>query len=205
MKTLGIMMGCAMAMTWMAAADEPAGQEGGGKRPAAIRENRGGGLMGSGMGGGGDMIMLTSPMAVKALELTDAQKDQIAAIVGSTSNTIRTLHAKRQELTKNMIELWGADPLDEAAILKMSEQIEAARSEMGKVQIQQMLAARKILTPAQRQKMREMMTRRMEHKGDKRPESKQMRSRRGQDGAEKSDVAPVSPAPVVPAVPAAAQ
>jgi Spy/CpxP family protein refolding chaperone len=193
-----------MVMTMLATANEPAASgapvapaasEVKAKRPEAIRENRGG-MMGAGMGMAGDMSMLTSPMATKMLEITETQKVQIAAIVASTSNEISALRIKRQELTKKMVELWGADTLDEEAILKMSDQVEGTRSEMAKVQIKQMLAARKILTPEQRQKMREMMTRRMDRRGENRPESKMKHLRKSADeDVVKGDVAPVSPAP----------
>jgi Spy/CpxP family protein refolding chaperone len=59
--------------------------------------------------------------------------------------------------------------VDETAVLALADDIGKVRSEMAKVQVKQMLAVRKILTPEQRLKMREKMKNNMGKHEGKRP------------------------------------
>ncbi|MEI6167523.1 MAG: Spy/CpxP family protein refolding chaperone [bacterium] len=158
MNRFGLIMGSLMGMTMMAMANEPAEQA---ARPAQpMRQGRGE------MREGGDMMMLMRPAVVKELQLTAEQQAQIAAVVGSASNEMTALREQMQTLAKKQAGLMGAEPVDEAAILQLADEIGKVRSDTAKIQIKQMLAARKILTADQRLKMREMMKKFMaKHEG----------------------------------------
>jgi Spy/CpxP family protein refolding chaperone len=164
MKNLGIVMGCVLGMTMIATANEPA--EPGARPNPPARQARGE------MRDGGDMMMLMRPMVIKQLELTSAQQSQIADVVNAATNEMSSLRTKMQTLAKKQAELMGAEPIDENAVLQLADEIGKVRSDTAKVQIKQMLAARKILTAEQRLKMREMMKNYLEKSEGRRPGGK---------------------------------
>ncbi|MEI8138627.1 MAG: Spy/CpxP family protein refolding chaperone [bacterium] len=167
MKNLGIVVGCVVGMTMIATANEPVGQ---GARPTPpMRQARGE------MRDGGDMLMWMRPVVMKQLELTSEQQSQIAAVVNAATNEISSLRTKMQALAKKQAELMGAEPIDENAVLQLADEIGKVRSDMAKVQIKQMLVARKILTAEQRLKMREMMKNYMDKSEGRRPGGKMLK------------------------------
>lgn len=187
MNKIRMIMGCVLGMTMGVIAKEPAEQ--GERPPPPMRQERGGVME------GGEMMLLMRPMVVKQLELSAAQQSQIAAVVGSATNEAVSLRAKMQELAKKQAELMGGESIDEAAILKLADEIGEIRSEMAKIQIKQMLAARKILTTEQRLKMREMMKHHMEKRGGKGADHNLMRSGRRPAGGAPGEDAPDAPVP----------
>lgn len=155
MKNFGLIVGCFVGMTIVATANEPA--EKGPRPPSPIHHGRSEKV-------GGEMLL--RPAMIRQLALSNDQQIQIAATVGAASNEMSALRSKVQALAKKQAELMGAEPVDEAAILKLSDEIDAARSGMSRIQVKQLLATRKILTAEQRLKMREMMKRFFEkHEG----------------------------------------
>lgn len=183
MKNIGLMIGCIMGVASMALADEPAAQ-GGDRQPPPMRQGKGG------MMERGEMMMLMRPAVVKQLELTSEQQAQIAAVVGSASNEMSSLRTKIQTLAKKQAELMGAENIDENAVLQLADEIGKVRSDTAKIQIKQMLAARKILTVEQRLKMREMMKHFMERNEGERPGAKMMRGANKPAGAPRHEAAP---------------
>jgi len=184
MKTLGLMMGCIMGVACMALANEPAAQ-GGDRQPPPMRQGKGG------MMERGDMMMFMRPAVVQQLELTSEQQGQIAAVMGSASNEMSSLRIKMQTLAKRQAELMGAENIDENAVLQLADEIGKIRSDTAKIQIKQMLAARKILTAAQRLKMRDMMKNFMgRNEGGERPGAKMMRGANKNAGAPRHETAP---------------
>lgn len=157
MKNWGLILSCLIGVSLVASANEPA--EKGPLPTPPLRHGRGEMLE------GGEMLL--RPAVVKQLALSNEQQLQIAAVVGSASNEMSALRAKVQSLARKQAELMGAEPIDEAAILKLSDEIDATRSGMSRTQVKQLLAARKILTADQRLKMREMMKRFLEKQDGK--------------------------------------
>ena len=186
MNCLGMLLGCVMGMSIVAVANEPVDQ---GARPSPpMRPGRG-----EMMEGGGEMMMILRPMVAKQLDLSSEQQSKIAAIVGSASNELSSLRANMQSLAQKQAELIGAETVDEAAVLKLADEIGKVRSELAKVQLKQMLAARKILTAEQRIKMRDLMKDFMEKREGKRPGARIPKGNNAPDGS-------LPPAPNVNAV-----
>lgn len=182
MNRFGLIMGSVMGMTMVVMANEPTEQA---VRPASLmRQGRGD------MREGGDMMMLMRPAVVKELQLTAEQQAQIAAVVGSASNEMTALREQMQTLAKKQAGLMGAEPVDEPAILQLADEIGKVRSDTAKVQIKQMLAARKILTKEQRLKMREMMKKFMEKHEGQRPNARMNKGEGKPDGAAPPPAAP---------------
>ena len=168
MKYLGIVLSCVLGLTMGVMANEPAEQ---GARPhPSMRPGKGE------MREGGEMMMLMRPKMVQELKLSSEQQTQIAAVVGSASNEMTALRAQMQSLAQKQAGLMGAEPIDEAAVLRLADEIGKVRSDTAKVQIKQMLAARKILTAEQRLKMREMMKQYMGKREGQRPGSRMMKA-----------------------------
>ncbi len=190
MKKIGLIVGCLVGVTMMASANEPAEQAG--RQDLAKRPGRGE------MMGGGEMMMLMRPAMVKQLELTSEQQSQMAAVVNSASNEMSSLRSSMQTLAKKQAELMGAETIDENAVLQLADEIGKVRSDMAKMQIKQMLAARKILTAEQRLKMRELVKHSMGKQDGKRFEGKM----KGENKPEASKEVP-APTAVVPPPPAA--
>jgi len=190
MKRMAILLGWAMSVATMAFANEPAEQ---GVRPAQpVRMGRG-----ERMEGGGEMLL--RPMVIKQLALSSEQQSQIAAIVGAASNETSTLRSKMQSLAQKQAELMGPETVDEAAVLQLADEIGKVRSDLAKIQIKQMLAARKILTSDQRLKMREMMKNFMAKNESRRPGGgKIQKGENKHAGAPPPNAAPDTPAPPPP-------
>jgi Spy/CpxP family protein refolding chaperone len=117
---------------------------------------------------GGDMMVLR-PAVAKALQLTAEQQAQMTSVAVASSNEMSGLREQMQKLARKQAALMGAEPVDETAVLALADDIGKVRSEMAKVQVKQMLAVRKILTPEQRLKMREKMKNNMGKHEGKRP------------------------------------
>jgi Spy/CpxP family protein refolding chaperone len=120
---------------------------------------------GMGRGGMEKDGMMMSPMHIfgnKELGLSKEQLQQMKGIVTGSTNEMTVLHAKMQEVAKNQADLMSQDLPDEAAVLKGADEIAKIHAEIGRIRMKQMLAVQKILTPEQRQKMRETMKEQME-------------------------------------------
>lgn len=182
MKNIGLIVGCVMGLTIIAVASEPADQ--GARTPPPMRQGRGEPRE------GGEMMMLMRPMVVKQLDLSADQQKQISAAIGSASNEMSKLRSSMQAMAKKQATLMGAEPIDEHAVLQLADEIGKVRSDIAKLQITQMLAARKILTAEQRLKMREMMKQFMNNHDGKRPGNKMMKGEAKPVGAPSGPVPP---------------
>lgn len=160
MKRVELILGCVMGLTMVVMASEPATE---GERPGLARLPGG-----SEMREGGDMMVLR-PAVAKALQLTAEQQAQMTSVAVASSNEMSGLREQMQKLARKQAALMGAEPVDETAVLALADDIGKVRSEMAKVQVKQMLAVRKILTPEQRLKMREKMKNNMGKHEGKRP------------------------------------
>lgn len=169
MKRVELMMACVMGLTMTVMANEPEAKM---ERPAGAML-RGGGEMRE----GGDMLLLR-PAVIKELQLTAEQQAQLATIAGSSSNEMSGLRVQMHALARKQASLMGAEPVDENAVLQLADDIGKVRSEMAKIQLKEMLAARKILTPEQRLKMRERMKNFMGKHEGQRPAGRMIKGER---------------------------
>lgn len=158
MNRMGWIAGCLVGIALGAMADEQAPPP----PKAAMLHGRAGGLE-----KGGDLMMLMRPAVIKQLDLSAEQQARIAEVSAVSSNEIGLLRTKMLALAAQQVKLMGAESVDEAAVLKLAGEIGDVRKSMSIVQIKQMLAAHKLMTPEQRQKMRGMMKKLMDrHEGD---------------------------------------
>lgn len=98
----------------------------------------------------------------KELGITDEQRAAMKNLLSASKEETGANSEKIQKLALEQAELLSQDAPDEAAVMKVVDQLGVLRNEMARHRIRLMLAAQKILTPEQRAKLREQMKARME-------------------------------------------
>lgn len=143
------------------------------------------------------MLMPESKLA-KEIGLTEAQGAQLKKLLSSTQAEGRETRADMERLAMKQAELLSQDPPDEDAVMKVVEQMGDLRTRIAKQQMQQLLAALKVLTPEQRTKLREQMKSRSEPLRDGRKDSEPRKEGRGpREGAPRSPQPPPAANPAV--------
>lgn len=102
-----------------------------------------------------------SPIA-KEIGLTEQQAQELKKLVPAMQKDMQDSRDKMEALAMKQADLMSQDSPDEAAVMKVVEELGQMRTDIAKKRMQQVLAAQKILTPEQRTKLRENMKARME-------------------------------------------
>ena len=100
------------------------------------------------------------PRMMQALDLTDAQRDQIHQILESNREQNADLREQMKAFHEQMRALWSADQPDKDAILAKWSEGQSLRAQMFERMVDVRLAVRAVLTPeqlTQLQQMREKM------------------------------------------------
>ena len=109
--------------------------------------------MGQGMGPGhGEML----EHITRVLNLTDAQKQQVKAIVDSTESIAKDIHAKLEENHKQLAAATANGQFDEAQVRTLANQKGQLEADMTVEHLRAMSKVYAILTPEQRVKAEEM-------------------------------------------------
>ena len=109
------------------------------------------------------------PQAAKDLVLSDEQIKTIRTNLFELKKSMIDLNAKMELAAVNQAELMSDENLNEDAVLKAVEETGRLRTDIAKLNIQHMLAVRKILTPEQRKKLKEMNQQRAQTWRENRP------------------------------------
>jgi len=107
---------------------------------------------GHGKGGHGDMVEHMS----RALSLTDAQKQQVKAIVDSTESIASGIQAKLEEVHKQLGAATANGQFDETQVRNLANQEAQLQADMKVEHFRAMSKVFSILTPEQRAKAEEM-------------------------------------------------
>lgn len=108
------------------------------------------------------------PRMMRALDLTDAQRDQIHQILESHRDQNADLREQMKAFHEQMRSLWSADQPDKDAILAQWAEGQSLRAQMFEKTVDVRLAVRAVLTPEQLtklQQMREKMGERFDGEG----------------------------------------
>jgi Spy/CpxP family protein refolding chaperone len=97
------------------------------------------------------------------LDLDEEVRIAIRAIVKESRAKAEELHERLQQERVALHDMLEADTVDEAAVLEHAEVLGRIESEMVKHRLQSMLRVRSLLTPAQRQELKEIRRERFEH------------------------------------------
>ena len=142
-------------------------QSGGGQDPAVQGGGRGQGMMGRGMMGPGGPGMRGGPGGgpggmfgpeLRALELTDAQREQVKAIMESHREGQKVEREKMMTARKALHDAIAADPFDEAAIRAAAGAVGALDADAAVEQARIRAEIFGILTPEQVKKAKELRT-----------------------------------------------
>ncbi len=142
-----------------ARAEQAAGQE-----PAAQGERRGPGPMGRGMMGPGGHGFRGGPggpfgpggLALRGLDLTDAQREQVKAIMESHRDEQKAIGDRTQAARKALHEAIAADAFDETAVRAKAAEIGAVEADAAVLQARIKSEIFAILTPEQVKKAKEL-------------------------------------------------
>lgn len=116
-----------------------------------------GGMRGRGMRGRGLGRLLKSPAMRERLGFTAEQAAKIEAQESAFAKARIQNHANLQLKRMELDELVAAEKTDRAAIDKKLREFQDAQTAAHKAMIEHRLAMREMITPEQREKMREMM------------------------------------------------
>jgi Spy/CpxP family protein refolding chaperone len=141
-----------------AAGQDPAGP-GGGRGPGMMGQ----GIMGPGGPGrggpGGGPFGMFGP-GLHALDLTDAQRQQVQTIMESHRDEQRAIGERMRTARKALQEAIAADTFDEAAIRAKAAEVGAIEADAAVLQAKVHAAVFAILTPDQVKKAKELQTER---------------------------------------------
>ncbi len=107
---------------------------------------------GHGKGGHGEMLEHMS----RALSLTDAQKQQVKAIIDSVESTAGGIHARLEEVHKQLGAATANGQFDETQVRTLANQQAQLEADMTVEHFRAMSKVFGILTPEQRAKAEEM-------------------------------------------------
>jgi len=135
--------------------------QGGGQDPAVQGGGRGPGMMGRGMMGPGGPGMRGGPggmfgLPLRELELTDAQREQVKAIMESHRDEQRAAGDKMMAARKALHEAISAETFNETAIRAAAGEVGAAEADAAVLQAKIHGEVFAILTPEQVKKAKEL-------------------------------------------------
>jgi protein CpxP len=135
--------------------------QGGGQDPAVQGGGRGPGMMGRGMMGPGGPGMRGGPggmfgLPLRELDLTDAQREQVKAIMASHRDEQKAAGDKMMAARKALHEAIAAETFNEAAIRAAAGEVGAAEADAAVLQAKIHGEVFAILTPEQVKKAKEL-------------------------------------------------
>jgi len=135
--------------------------QGGGQAPAVQGGGRGPGMMGRGMMGPGGPGMRGGPggmfgLPLRELDLTDAQREQVKAIMTSHRDEQKAVGDKMMAARKALHEAIAAETFNEAAIRAAAGEVGAAEADAAVLQAKIHGEVFAILTPEQVKKAKEL-------------------------------------------------
>ena len=105
------------------------------------------------------------PETVKELGLTQRQADKIQRIWDANSPSLRTLHDELGKVEAEFNRLMKENKAEERVIMLQVDRVEALRSQINKSRTLMLYRMHQVLTPAQYQKLTDMLERRRKERG----------------------------------------
>jgi protein CpxP len=139
-------------------------RQGGGQNPAVQDGGRGQGMMGRGMMGPGGPGMRGGPggpggmagLPLRELDLTDAQREQVKAVIESHRDDQKAIGDRMMTVRKALHDAIAADTFDEAAIRAAAAQVGAVDADAAVLQARIRAEITALLTPEQVKKAKEL-------------------------------------------------
>lgn len=128
--------------------------------------------------------MICNPKMAKALNLTPEQKGEMQKMRLATEEKRIDLDAKIKKFELQLREENSKDEPEESKVMGLLDEIGKAKTEVAKLRASNMIAAKKILTPEQREKARAMAGKWAQKRGA------EFRKNRGRQGGQR-DIPPM--------------
>ncbi len=158
-----LMMMVVAALCCVVLADGP---ERGERRPGGPRGGMGGRGHHEMMGMDPIVFAVSRPQVVEKLGLSDVQKEKLKEVTDRARDG-REAMKKVREATMKQVDLMKAEKVDEAAVMKVIDEVFELRKQMAKDQVRRVIEIKAILTPEQIAKAREEMKKGFEARGDR--------------------------------------
>jgi Spy/CpxP family protein refolding chaperone len=125
-----------------------------------------------GLEGGGQVLrwLVSDPKAAEVVGLKPDQVKMIEAALLDARKKLIELRAKMELAAVEQAELIRQENADEAAVMKAVERTGELHTEIAKLEVRQLLAVRRMLTPEQQQKLHDAVRERMRRWRENRPE-----------------------------------
>ncbi|MEI8121462.1 MAG: periplasmic heavy metal sensor [bacterium] len=151
----------------------------------------------------GEFPIMPAMMLSRELGLSKEQHQTIKAIVSGSVDVMKKLHARMIAAAQKQVELMGMDSPDESGVLKGVDEISNIRRDIARLRVKQMLEIQKVLTLAQRSKMREKMKVKMKARLEKQAQGERHAGREGRKACGNTNdcaaaICPVAPPPKAP-------
>ncbi len=127
-----------------------------------MMRERGRRMMGADSEGMMVRMLMSDQRMIKELGLTDEQVKAIKDAMAASEEELKAFNEKIEKSVLQQAELMKADTLDEAALMKAVEATGELRTQIAKLRMKQVLAGYKVLLPAQRTKLSELVKQRIE-------------------------------------------
>ena len=114
--------------------------------------------------------ILSNPKIVEEIGLTEDQMTRIRTAVQDQQQQQTKLRTDMEQAALEQAKILTAANMDEEALLKAVEKTGALRTEMAKFRVRQLILIKKILTPEQLEKSRQMRQKFMERMKERRAE-----------------------------------
>jgi Spy/CpxP family protein refolding chaperone len=125
------------------------------------------------------VFAVSRPQIVEKLGLSDEQKEKLKVVTDRVKGGRESMK-KVREATMRQFDLMKAEKVDEAAVMKVIDEVFELRKQMAKDQVRRVIEIKSILTPEQIAKAREEMKADFEARGDRGPRPDG--PRRGREG-----------------------
>jgi Spy/CpxP family protein refolding chaperone len=163
MTRIGLGVGAALIALGLAAGAMAANQNTSGGQPPFR-----GGRMGPGAVGRGPGIGPLGMLGLQRLGLTDAQQEQVKAIVASRAEEFRALGERAQEARRALQEAIATDPVNDVTIRQRSAEVASVEADLAVASAHARAEVIKILTAEQRQQLEKFTAERQERTGRRR-------------------------------------
>lgn len=108
--------------------------------------------------------LVSNPELAEELEFSDDQMENLKKVRFETHEQLISLNAEKDRLALKQAQLTTEAAPDEEAIMKIIEDLGGVQTQIAKLRVRQLLAARQIMTPEQIQKAKDLFRERLKQR-----------------------------------------
>jgi Spy/CpxP family protein refolding chaperone len=139
---------------------------------------------------------VNDPKIAEELLLSSEQVEALKKMRMDVQTEMITLNADRDKAALKQAELMSAEQPDLEAVLKAVEEVGTLQTKIAKLRVKTLLEAKKVLTPEQLQKAKEMFSERMRERREQMMQQRGDRRRSERPAGPPPNPGPVEPPPI---------